>query len=66
MGINTQPKPEENNQTIKNMEKNEKTTARIKTTVTIANLTKKRHPKLSLSEFHKSIINKTQEKKSSS
>ncbi|WP_058570069.1 hypothetical protein ACN3VN_05435 [Xylella fastidiosa] len=66
MGINTQSKPEEKSQTIKKMKKHEKTTARIETTIEIANLTKKRHSKLSFSEFHKLIINRTQEKKSSS
>ncbi len=66
MGINTQQKGEINNQIIKNIKKNEKPIARIKITIEIANLTKKRHSKLSFSEFHKSIINKTREKKKSS
>ncbi|HHW4673838.1 hypothetical protein XFPR_12665 [Xylella fastidiosa] len=59
MGINTQPKAEKQNQTIRNMKKHEKTPARIVTTIEIANLTKKRDSKLSLSQFHKLSINKT-------
>ncbi|AVI21107.1 hypothetical protein BCV75_07920 [Xylella fastidiosa] len=61
--IKTQPKAEKQNQTIRNMKKHERPPARIVIKTAIANLTKKRHSKLSFGEFHKSnksIIIKTE------
>ncbi|WP_230949975.1 hypothetical protein, partial [Xylella fastidiosa] len=54
------PKAEKQNQTIRNMKKHERTPERIVIKTAIANLTKKRHSKLSFSEFHKSNIIKTE------
>ncbi|MDD0927853.1 hypothetical protein LOD59_09480 [Xylella fastidiosa subsp. multiplex] len=44
------------------MKKHDMAPARIERTVAIANLTKKRHSKLSFSQFHKFIIDKIAEK----
>ncbi|ALR09186.2 hypothetical protein XFFB_08240 [Xylella fastidiosa] len=60
MGISTHEKAEKQNQTVRNMKKHERTPERIVIKRAIANLTKKRRSKLSFSEFHKSIIIKTE------